>query len=397
MHNRNFVKWATIFLAPACVFLVFVSFKVFRFEGGYILTQLDFLLGRDLVNTWQYGVAAFTENPALNYNADIYNAKLDNIIPGIDYPYQQWSYPPHFMLLAAPLGLLHYNIVLALFITSSLTLYWHQIVKPFKELDSRMALIFLPALFFCIISGNLSVFIAVILITIFRQMDKRPILVGVLIALLTVKPHIGFLFPIYLLATGRYKVFLAASVATVAFIGSSIVIHGIDVWRAFFETGVGQQAILMTRSDPIILGWMPTLTSNLGIMGVPLETGMKVQIAVAIPLIITMIWVCMKQKDLFLNYSVFLAVSFAVTPYLMVYDTVVLGWLMMSHLVLRPIRFPQKSVYYLLLIIPLLGPIISQFGWSCTYLFVLGLVVWMVYDALPGGSSNQTIETNSHV
>ena len=80
MHNKNFIKWATIFLGPACIFLMFVSFYSVRFEQGYLLNHLDFLIGRDLVNTWQYGVAAFTENPALNYDPAIYNAKLDQII-----------------------------------------------------------------------------------------------------------------------------------------------------------------------------------------------------------------------------------------------------------------------------------------------------------------------------
>jgi len=305
---------------------MFVSFYSLRFEQGYILNNLDFLLGRDLVNTWQYGIAAYTENPASNYDPAIYNAKLDQIIPGIDYPYQQWSYPPHFMLLAAPFGLIGYNLFFAVFLISSLALYWVYIAKPFESIDVRLALFLIPPLIFCLISGNLSVYIAVILVTVMRTMDERPILAGILIALLTVKPQIGFLFPIFLLASGRYKVFAAAAVSTLVFISMSFLIHGIEPWSNYFGFGIGQQANLITNSEASILGLMPTLTTNLGILGVPMETGAIIQLIVALPLVLAMVVICRKQDDVFLQYGTFLAVSFAVTPYLMAYDTVILAW-----------------------------------------------------------------------
>jgi hypothetical protein len=289
MHNKNFIKWATIALGPACIFLVFVSFYTLRIEQGYILNDLNFLLGRDLVNTWQYGIAAFTDNPALNYDPAFYNAKLDQIIPGVDYPYQQWSYPPHFMLLAAPFGLIGYNLFLAIFLLSSLLLYWFYIAKPFNDIDVRLALFLAPPLFFCLISGNLSVYIAVILVIVFRNMDKRPVLAGILIALLTVKPQIGFLFPIFLLATGRHKVFVAAACSTIVFIGASILVHGLAPWETYISVGIGQQANLITNSQASILGLMPTLSTNLGILGVPMQLGTIIQICVALPLILIMI------------------------------------------------------------------------------------------------------------
>lgn len=383
MHNKNFIKWATILLGPACIFLLFVSCYSLRIEQGFILNDLNFLIGRDLVNTWQFGVAAFTENPALNYDPDVYNAKLDQIIPGIDYPYQQWSYPPHLMLLAAPFGWLGYNVFFALFLVSSLAMYWIYIMKPFPDLDVRLALLLTPPLIFCLISGNLSVYIAVIFITVFKTMDRRPLLAGALIALLTVKPQIGFLFPIFLLATGRYKVFAYAVLSTLTLIGTSILIHGMAPWTTYINSGIGQQANLITNSNATILGLMPTLTTNLGILGVPMETGTLIQIAVAIPLVLAMIWVCRKQQDLFLQYAVFLGVSFAATPYLMVYDTVILAWVMLSLLTLYPANFAKKFIYILLMLLPITGVVLAQFGITGTYLIMFGLAIWTLHAAWP--------------
>ncbi|NNC36251.1 MAG: DUF2029 domain-containing protein [Hyphomonadaceae bacterium] len=383
MHNKNFIKWATIALGPACIFLLFVSSYSLRLEQGFILNDLNFLIGRDLVNTWQYGVAAFTENPALNYDPGVYNAKLDQIIPGIDYPYQQWSYPPHFMLLAAPFGFMGYNLVFVAFLLTSLALYWKFIMKPFESIDVRLALLLTPPLFFCLISGNLSAYIAVIFVVVFRTMDERPVLAGILIALLTVKPQVGFLFPVFLLASGRYRVFAAATIATLAFVGASILIHGLAPWETYINAGIGQQANLITNSEIGILGLMPTLTTNLGILGVPMETGTLIQIAVAIPLVVAMIWVCRKQQDPFLQYAVFLGVSFAATPYLMIYDTVVLAWLILSLLVMYPAKFMQKSIYLLLMLLPIIGVVLVQFGITGTYLIMFGLAIWTLQAAWP--------------
>lgn len=388
MHNKSFIKWATIFLGPACIFLLFVSFNTLRIEQGYVLNDLDFLLGRDLVNTWQYGVAAFTENPALNYDPAVYNAQLDQIIPGIDYPYQQWSYPPHFMLLAAPFGLMGYNGFYIFYMVSSLLMYWVLIAKPFDSADVRMALFLAPPLVFCLISGNLSVYIAVILVTVFRRMDTNPILAGALIALLTVKPQIGFLFPIYLLASGRRKVFIAAAVSTLIFIGASVMIHGMAPWESYIGFGIGQQAELITNSAATILGMMPTLATNLGILGIPMQIGTIIQLIVTLPLVLAMIYLCRTQKEPFLQYGVFLAVSFAVTPYLMVYDTVILAWLMLCLLTRSPANFAHKTIYYLLMMLPIIGVVLAQFGLTGTYLVIFGLAIWTMSAAWPRTGGN---------
>jgi hypothetical protein len=79
--------------------------------------------------------------------------------------------------------------------------------------DRRLltAILLSPAAVFCLISGQSSFVTAAMLLTIFACLDRKPVLAGVLLGLLTLKPHLGLLFPVMLAVSGRWRVFLVAS------------------------------------------------------------------------------------------------------------------------------------------------------------------------------------------
>ncbi len=84
--------------------------------------------------------------------------------------------------------------------------------------DNRLlvALLLSPAAVLCVISGQSSLITAAMLVTIFAWLDRRPVAAGILIGLLTLKPQLGVLFPIMLIASGRWRVFASAAVTTLA-------------------------------------------------------------------------------------------------------------------------------------------------------------------------------------
>ena len=65
-----------------------------------------------------------------------------------------------------------------------------------------------PAGLIAFISGQNAFFAAAVIAAIFRCLDARPVVAGVLLGLLTVKPQLGLLFPLMLLLTGRWTVFV---------------------------------------------------------------------------------------------------------------------------------------------------------------------------------------------
>ena len=54
-----------------------------------------------------------------------------------------------------------------------------------------------------------------------------------LIAMLTLKPHIGVLFPIALIASSRWRVLIAAAVTTIVIAACTAALFGLQSWVAF--------------------------------------------------------------------------------------------------------------------------------------------------------------------
>ena len=108
--------WRAIFLpgvlASAVLFVLYLATVSWRLPLPHDLH--GFVLGRDFLNFWTYGREAWTGAAGRFYDIVAYNDFL-RAFAGQDYPTQQWSYPPHLMLLMAPFGLLPYLPAYVLF------------------------------------------------------------------------------------------------------------------------------------------------------------------------------------------------------------------------------------------------------------------------------------------
>jgi len=352
--NDAFLKSA-LTLILALTFLVFLTIVWgSSIKGGYIFDGSNFIFPRDFLNIWHNGLSAFFDDPGRYYNSDIYNQALDELVPGHNYKDQQFSHPPHFMLLVAPLGLMPFNVSWIVFTLFSIGLFWKFALEPLSKAE-RNILIWSPALMLALLVGQTSLILVAIFAGIMKTMDKRPLIAGILIALLTVKPQLGFLFPIFLLATGRYKAFFYASLCTAIFFALSVAIMGYDVWHTYLTSAAGDQAAVMINSHPIVLGLMPTLYVNLGFAGVPPNVALSLHGLAAILAIIVMIITVRKTTNPKIAYAIFIATSFVVTPYLMVYDTLIVIWAFILFASVFTYDGLDKITLYLLLALPIIG------------------------------------------
>lgn len=346
--------------------------------NGYVLDGSGLMLGRDFLNMWHYGIAAFSDYPAAYYDFEFYNAQLNSLIA--DYPHQNWSYPPHFMLVAAPFGLVGYNLALALMTGLSILCFWHFVVKDFPDSTYGKSIWLMPAFLFALICGQLSVLLAAILIGIYRNLDSRPILAGVLIALLTIKPQVGFLFPLFLIATQRWSVLFSASIATIVFIGASILIYGIEIWEVFLFSQVGEQSDLLFNSHPLTRGLMPSLAANFGIIGLDKTIALGLHFAVALTGVAAMVWCCLRSTDKFLQYAVFITTCFVATPYLMAYDTIILCWIAVHLLARYGANNWQKMSYRFMFALIPVGMALSMLNIPGSSLILLSLLFWTLSE-----------------
>jgi hypothetical protein len=310
------------------------------------------VVGRDFLNFWMYGRAAALPDPGHWYDVVSYQRALGALL-GQDYPGQNWSYPPSVMPLAAPFGLLPYLAALAAWTILGLGVFAATLRARIADTTTFVALLASPAAIFCIISGQSSLLTAAALIGIFVLIDRRPLVAGVLIGCLTLKPQLGLLFPIMLIASGRWRVFCSAAVTALAIVALTTALVGTQPWIDFIEKGLPIQNLVLADPHGIATPFYPTVFMNLRGIGVPYAVAMTLQIGVALAAAAAVWWGFRMRRDADprLLAALFLAASVAATPYLLSYDTLALAvmtvMLLAAGLLDGPGRLLVRFVYWL--------------------------------------------------
>src|ERR1043165_5596572 len=193
--------------------------------GGYFYTMVwsmpfprdgtSLVAGRGFLNFWMYGRAAAEPDPSRFYDLAAYHRALEALL-GPNYPGQNWSYPPSILFVAAPFGQFTYLQALLVWTLLAGALFLAVARRHFEDTRLVCALMLSPAVVLCVISGQSSLITAAMLITIFVWLAKRPIAAGIFIGLLTLKPQLGSLFPVMLIASARWRVFASATVTALA-------------------------------------------------------------------------------------------------------------------------------------------------------------------------------------
>ena len=318
------------------------------------------VIGRDYMNFWMYGRAAATADPGQFYDPVLYNQELRALL-GANYFGHNWSYPPNIMLVAAPFGRLPYLPGLLIWTALGLAVFvW---IARRQLTDSRLLipLILSPAAVFCVISGQSSLLTAALFIAIFACLDTRPVIAGILIGCLSLKPQLGLLFPVLLVASGRWRTFAAAAATTIAIAGATAILFGPQVWIDFVQKGLPIQNQLMVDDRLILAPFMPTLFMNLREAGAEYVFAMAVQAGVAVLAAVAVFWAYRfrRNADPQLLAALFLACSVVAVPYFLSYDLLPLTCAALFLLVTGKLdgtgRRLAQLVYWLPLIQMLLG------------------------------------------
>jgi hypothetical protein len=233
-----------------------------------------YVLGRDFLNTWFFGKAAFLADPGRFYDHDIYMRWINEAVPQ-DIFNHLWSYPPHFLLMAAPFGLLPYPFAFAAWTLAGLfALYAAVHGKALRTL----AILLSPAALFCLIGGQISLFMAAITLAALRLLDRKPVTAGCLIALCTIKPQMGLLFPVLLIASRRWLALAAATLGTLGLGLATGLIWGFGVWHDYVFSGLPAQIADTGDTYFVLAPWSPTMTTAMIMLGLKPEIANLVQI-----------------------------------------------------------------------------------------------------------------------
>jgi arabinofuranan 3-O-arabinosyltransferase len=199
----------------------------------------------DFVNVWAAGRLVLEGHAAAAYDWPTHKLVEESAVGHPFDGYFGWHYPPTFLFVAAGLSLLTYATAYALWVFGTFPAYLAAIRAIVGDRVGYLLAAAFPAVLGNFIVGQNGFLTAGLIGGALVLLERRPILAGVLIGLLSYKPHLGLLFPIALAAGGYWRAFVTAAVVAALMAAAAWFAFGSDTWQAFFgNIGHTSQAFL---------------------------------------------------------------------------------------------------------------------------------------------------------
>jgi hypothetical protein len=236
-----------------------------------------FLIGTDFISFW-------TSGRMLVEGANVYDS-LAHIAAQREFyaqegEYTAFFYPPSFLLFVWPLGAMAYFPALAAWLALTGTAWLAAVRGWFRALGLKGPSVVLvtafPPAIITLTHGQTSFLLGALLGGGLLLVRQRPWSAGVLIGLATIKPQLGLLVPVALLASGQWRTIISAGVTAIGIAGLAAVLFGPQVWSDWLA--ITQAAGSATDSGTIGFAKMVSMFAGLRLIGIPSEAAMALQV-----------------------------------------------------------------------------------------------------------------------
>jgi hypothetical protein len=271
----------------------------------------------DFLAIWSYAKIAGLHPATELYDFATLHARqvAVGMIPGANNPF---PYPPTFILLLWPLGLLPYLVAWMAWMGGTFALFvWAVAGTCSRRMVCVVGAVVAPVSVIALDSGQSGFLAAALMIGGIRLARSRPVVAGVLIGLLSYKPQLGFLVPIALGCAGLWGAFGVACLTVAGLAAAATVAFGWGVWPAWVAM-LPAYAEMFDRSK-VQLQFMPTVVANLRLLGCPPGVAHGVQ-AVAGVVVVMFVARCFRRDPGRLAAAALLVGTFLATPHAFIYD-----------------------------------------------------------------------------
>jgi len=290
-------------------------------------------LGTDFSNVYAAGSYVLDGEPTAPFDPPKQFVR-EQAIFGQSTQFYGWHYPPYFLGLATALAAMPYWLALLVWQGATLIFYVlamraavfssHAPSRGGMKKDWLLLALAFPAVFINLGQAHNGFLTAALIGAALVQLDRRPILAGVLIGLLAYKPQFGVLIPLVLAASGRWRAFAAAA-ATVAIMTLAVTLtFGTEIWTAFFASTKFTRSVVLEQGGT---GWykIQSVFSWVRMWGGSIALAYAAQIALMLALAAALVWLWRSQASYPLKAAGLLIGSLLATPYSLDYDLMVLA------------------------------------------------------------------------
>jgi arabinofuranan 3-O-arabinosyltransferase len=292
-------------------------------KGDFLLDGQGRPIANDFVSVPAAGRLSLDGAPAAAYDWTTHKQAEVRVI-GHDFAgYYGWHYPPTFLFVAAALATLPFVVAMVVSLAATLAAYVAALSGILGRTGIFVALGF-PAALWNVTAGQNGFLTAALIGGTLGLMQRRPALAGICLGLLTYKPQFGLLFPLVLIADRRWLTIAVAAAVAIGLAALSLLVFGSASWQAFMHW--------LPITGQIVLGeghadWS-RLQSLFGLVRTHggserLAWSIQAIASVALAIATTALWRSRAPFDL--KAAALAAATLVVTPYVYMYDLVVLA------------------------------------------------------------------------
>lgn len=205
----------------------------------------------DFISFWGAARLTIEGNAALAYDPavlhQVQSAIADFGTGGAEMPF---PYMPAFLLLVLPFGFLPYPLAIALWLVITLAAYVIAVRRLFPA-AGWLPVAFPPVLVNLAIGQN-GLLTAAVFAAAMAALPRRPFVAGLLTGLLILKPQLGLLFPIALLAARQWTAIAGAALSSIGVAAAGFIVFGPDTTEAWLR----QLPLYGTIAKDGLVGWL---------------------------------------------------------------------------------------------------------------------------------------------
>jgi len=240
-----------------------------------------------------------------------------------------WLYPPTFLLMVMPFSLLPLALSYLLFLLATGYGYlravaWLLGTGSVWRHGIWLPVLASPATIIAAIMGQNSLLTAGLAASAAYWIERRPVLAGVFVGLLAIKPQFALLFPVVFLVARAWKALASAALTSILFAGISVAVCGWETVPAFLRN-MQWVRVHCIEDDPV--GWYstPTPLAAVRLAGGGVTFAYVVYGLVAAVSIGALVYVWKRSADPGLRVGTLMIATMLATPYLRGYELTWLG------------------------------------------------------------------------
>jgi hypothetical protein len=292
---------------------------------------------RDFMSFWGAAQLTLAGHPAAAYDSSALHAVQKAVADfGTSQAEMPFPYPPAYLALVTPFGLLPFALSMAIWTACTFAFY----IWAARTLIPRAG--WLPAAFPAVYAnatdGQNAFLTGGILMSGLALAPGRPLLAGLVLGCLIIKPQLALLLPVAFVAARSWRVIGGAAISSTAILVGGALLFGLSTSEAWLH----RLPLYATITRDGLVGWskLSSVYAAARAWGVEPQAAMAIHAAAALAAAVAVwrVWRSTAAEDP-MRVAILCAASALASPYLFFYDGVILvpAFLILATHVRRPV------------------------------------------------------------